>query len=112
MNKWQPHLLGLVAPAMTLSGLLIGSWWMGLTIFTVLVVYPLIELVVGKSVKTNPLQEGRAHNIILHLHGLFVPILVLTLLWRVSIDGLNGFVWLGIISTGLSTGGSGIVAAH
>jgi alkane 1-monooxygenase len=25
---------------------------------------------------------------------------------------LNGFVWLGIISTGLSTGGSGIVAAH
>jgi hypothetical protein len=65
MNKWQPHLLGLVAPAMTLSGLLIGSWWMGLTIFTVLVVYPLIELVVGKSVKTNPLQEGRAHNIIL-----------------------------------------------
>ena len=112
MNKWQPHLLGLVAPVMTLASLMIGSWWMGLTIVTVLVVYPLIELVAGKSAQTNPLQEGRAHNVILHLHGLLVPILVLALLWRVSLDGLNGFVWLGIISTGLSTGGSGIVAAH
>ena len=112
MNKWQPHLLGLVAPVMTLASLMIGSWWMGLTIVTVLVVYPLIELVAGKSTQTNPLQEGRAHNIILHLHGLLVPILVLALLWRVSLDELNGFVWLGIISTGLSTGGSGIVAAH
>lgn len=112
MGKWQPHLIGLVAPVMTFTCLLIGSWWMGLTILVVLGIYPLIESFTGTSKETNPLQEGKAHNIILHIHGVFVPVIVLTLLWRVSVDGLTAPVWLGIVSAGLSTGGSGIVAAH
>ena len=41
-----------------------------------------------------------------------MPVIVLTLLWRVSVDGLTAPVWLGIVSAGLSTGSSGIVAAH
>ena len=70
MNRWQPHLSGLIAPVMTLACLVLGSWWMGLTILTVLVFYPLIDAMVGTSAQTDPLQEGRAHNVILHLHGL------------------------------------------
>ena len=85
---------------------------MGLTILVVLGIYPLIESFTGTSATTDPLQEGKAHNIILHIHGAFVPVIVLTLLWRVSVDGLTAPVWLGIVSAGLSTGGSGIVAAH
>ena len=85
---------------------------MGLTILVVLGIYPLIESFTGTSTKTDPLQEGKAHNIILHIHGAFVPVIVLTLLWRVSVDGLTAPVWLGIVSAGLSTGSSGIVAAH
>lgn len=112
MNKWQPHMLGLVAPILTLACLLVGSWWMGLTIVTVLVAYPIFDALAGSSTETDPLQEGKAHSVILHIHGLFVPLLVCALLWRVSIDGLTLPVWLGVVSTGLSTGGSGIVAAH
>lgn len=112
MNRWEPHLLGLFAPVMTVVCLALGSWWMGLTILTVLVFYPLIDAVVGTSEETDPLQEGRAHNIIVHLHGVMVPIIVIALLLRVSMDGLTGYVWLGVVSAGLATGGSGIVAAH
>ncbi|HII10958.1 MAG TPA: hypothetical protein HA356_02645 [Candidatus Poseidoniaceae archaeon] len=112
MNKWQPHMLGLIAPTLTLACLLAGSWWMGLTIVTVLVAYPIFDALAGSSTETDPLQEGKAHSVILHIHGLFVPLLVCVMLWRVSIDGLTLPVWLGVVSTGLSTGGSGIVAAH
>ena len=63
MNRWQPHLLGLIAPVMTVVFLAVGSWWMGLTILTVLVLYPFIDAVVGTSEETDPLQEGRAHNL-------------------------------------------------
>lgn len=85
---------------------------MGLTIVTVLVAYPIFDALAGSSSETDPLQEGKAHSVILHIHGLFVPLLVCAMLWRVSIDGLTLPVWLGVVSTGLSTGGSGIVAAH
>ena len=105
-------MLGLVAPSLTLACLLAGSWWMGLTIVTVLVAYPIFDALAGSSTETDPLQEGKAHSVILHIHGLFVPLLVCVMLWRVSIDGLTLPVWLGVVSTGLSTGGSGIVAAH
>ena len=105
-------MLGLIAPTLTLASLLAGSWWMGLTIVTVLVAYPIFDALAGSSTETDPLQEGKAHSVILHIHGLFVPLLVCVMLWRVSIDGLTLPVWLGVVSTGLSTGGSGIVAAH
>ena len=105
-------MLGLIAPTLTLACLLAGSWWMGLTIVTVLVAYPIFDALAGSSTETDPLQEGKAHSVILHIHGLFVPLLVCVMLWRVSIDGLTLPVWLGVVSTGLSTGGSGIVAAH
>ena len=105
-------MLGLIAPTLTLACLLAGSWWMGLTIVTVLVAYPIFDALAGSSTETDPLQVGKAHSVILHIHGLFVPVMVCVLLWRVSIDGLTLPVWLGVVSTGLSTGGSGIVAAH
>jgi len=105
-------MFGLIAPTLTLACLLAGSWWMGLTIVTVLVAYPIFDALAGSSSETDPLQEGKAHSVILHIHGLFVPLLVCAMLWRVSIDGLTLPVWLGVVSTGLSTGGSGIVAAH
>ena len=112
MNRWQPHLFGLLAPCLTFACLLVGSWWMGLTIPVVLILYPLLDRIAGTSTETDPLQEGRGHNFIVHLHGFFVPILLLTMFWRISVDGLTNYVWLGVVSTGLITGASGIVAAH
>jgi len=109
---WIPHLLGLLTPLASLVGLWYGGWLMGLTPLLLLVIYPLLETILGKSDLTVPLQSGRAYNIILHLHGALVPITVAALMWRISLDGLTSFSALAILSVGLSSGASGIVSAH
>ena len=110
--RWVPHLLGLVTPGVTLLGLYLGGWWMGGTLFLLLVAYPIVALLLGQSSVTEPLQEGRAHSTIAHLHALCVPVVLATLFWRLSIQGLDETMLFGILSAGLSNGASGIVAAH
>ena len=111
-QRWVPHLWGLVTPALTLGCLLAGGWWMALPIVLLLGVYPLLEALLGQSASTEPLQEGRAHDVIVHLHAFFVPVVLVGLLWRVSLDGLTLPMALGVVSAGLSNGASGIVSAH
>jgi alkane 1-monooxygenase len=111
-NRWLPHLWGLMTPAFTLACLVLGGWWMAAPLGLLLLVYPLLEVLMGQSRDTDPLQEGRAHNVIVHAHALFVPVVLLALLWRVSIDGLTLPVAFGVASAGLSNGASGIVSAH
>ena len=110
--RWLPHLWGLLTPVVTLSGLYLGGWWMGATLFLLLVIYPLVEPLLGQSSATQPLQEGPAHSIIAHLHALCVPLVLAMLLWRLSVQELDQMMLLGILSAGLSNGASGIVAAH
>ena len=110
--SWVPHLWGLLTPLITAACILAGGQWMVLPLILFLGVYPLIEMALGQSDITEPLQEGRAHNIIAHLHAVFVPLMVCVLLWRVSVDGWTLMVGLGAASAGLSNGASGIVAAH
>ena len=81
-------------------------------IFLLLVLYPLIDLLLGTSSTAHPLQEGRAHNVIVHLHAIGVLVVLATLLWRLSVEGLTVLSFLGMISAGLNNGASGIVAAH
>ena len=110
--SWVPHLWGLLTPLITAACLLAGGQWMVLPLVLFLGVYPLIEVALGQSDKPAPLQEGRAHNVIVHLHAVLVPLMVCVLLWRVSVDGWTLMVGLGAASAGLSNGASGIVAAH
>ncbi len=111
MVRWLPHLIGLLTPIITIIGLLAGSWWMGATIFLALGVYPLLDIMFGNSSDTNPLEEGKPFNAILHLHGILVPIVVIVLLYIAFVD-YTEYIWLGAISVGLSSGASGIVTAH
>ena len=111
-GTWLPHLWGLLTPFITAACLVVGGPWMALPLVLFLGVYPLIEIVLGQSSDTEPLQEGRAHDIIVHLHAVFVPVMVGVLLWRASLDGLTLMVLLGAASAGLTNGASGIVAAH
>ena len=111
MARWLPHLIGLATPLLTIVGLLAGGWWMGTTILLALGIYPILDLLAGQSSDTNPLEEGRAFNYIVHLHGILVPIVVVCLLYIALVD-YTDFVWLGAISVGLSSGASGIVTAH
>ena len=110
--RWFPHLSGLITPLVSLVGLWLGGWWMGLTLILLLVIYPLLDTLLGFDEQTDPLQEGLPYNVILHLHGVLVPLTVCVLLWRISVDGLTSFTGLGILSVGLSSGASGIVSAH
>ena len=95
----------------TIAGILAGGWWMGATIYLALGVYPLLDLIAGQSSDTNPLEEGKAFNYIVHAHALLVPVVVLVLLYTALVN-YTPFVWLGAISVGLSSGASGIVTAH
>ena len=65
---WVPHLWGLFTPAFTLLCLVLGGPWMVAPLLVFLGFYPLLEVVLGQSSTTRPLQEGRAHDIIVHLH--------------------------------------------
>jgi len=85
---------------------------MALPIVLLLGVYPLLEAVLGQSATTEPLQEGRAHDIIVHLHAVCVPLVLAVLCWRISLDGITLLTGIGIVSAGLSNGASGIVSAH
>ena len=111
MARWLPHLIGLLTPLVTIVGLLAGGWWMGATIYLALGLYPILDVIAGKSSDTNPLEEGKAFNYIVHIHAILVPVVVITLLYIAAVD-YTKFVWLGAISVGLSSGASGIVTAH
>ena len=111
-QRWIPHLWGLLTPIVTLVSLWFGGVWMATTLVLLLGVYPFLELILGESSETDPLQEGKIHNSIAHIHAWCVPVVLIALFWRISLDGLTVFSTLGILSAGLSNGASGIVAAH
>ena len=81
MARWLPHLIGLLTPLVTIAGILVGGWLMGATIYLALGIYPIIDLIAGKSSDTEPLEEGKAFNYIVHLHAILVPIVVAVLLF-------------------------------
>ena len=84
---------------------------MGATLYLALGVYPILDLIAGQSSDTNPLEEGKAFNYIVHAHAILVPLVILVLLYT-AIVNYTPFVWLGALSVGLSSGASGIVTAH
>ena len=84
---------------------------MGATLYLALGVYPILDLIAGQSSDTNPLEEGKAFNYIVHAHAILVPLVILVLLYTALVN-YTPFVWLGALSVGLSSGASGIVTAH
>lgn len=111
MVRWLPHLIGLLTPIATMAGIFAGGWMMGATIYLALGIYPFLDFIAGKSSDTDPLEEGRAFNYIVHTHAVLVPMVVIVLLYTASQD-YTPFIWLAAISVGLSSGASGIVTAH
>jgi len=110
--RWPPHLLGLIAPIYTFLSLYLGSWWMLSAIILVLVIYPILDFVFGKSPPVEPALEGLPFAFIIHFHGLMVPINIAYLLYLIIENSLSGMMLFGVITVGLSTGASGIVTAH
>ena len=112
MAKWAPHSIGLLTPISAAITLLIGGWWMLTPIILLLGIYPFLDVLAGSSTVHDVDEEGKGHNVIVHLHGLLVPIVVICLLYRVW-DGLGSIsVIVPALSAGLATGAAGVVAAH
>lgn len=84
---------------------------MASTVILALGIYPILDIIAGTNSNTNPLEEGRGFDLIVHLHGLLTPI-VTTCLIYIALTDYSNFIWLGAISVGLSNGASGIVTAH
>jgi alkane 1-monooxygenase len=112
MQRWAPHLLGLVTPLVAIFGVVMGGWWSASVIVLLLGLYPLLDILFGDDASVGHVNKGRAFDIILHLHGLLVPIAVMILLWQIHVTGWNQFMALGAVSIGFSSGASGIVTAH
>ena len=111
MARWLPHLIGLLTPVVTICGILAGGWWMASTIILALGIYPILDLISGTNSNTNPLEEGKAFDFIVHLHGLLTPLATISLIY-IALTDYSNFIWIGAISVGLSNGASGIVTAH
>ena len=112
MTRWVPHLIGLLTPASAAITLLIGGWWMITPTVLLLGLYPFLDTLAGSSTVHDVEEEGRGHNVIVHIHGILVPIVVICLLYRVSI-GLDSIsIVIPALSAGLATGAAGVVAAH
>jgi alkane 1-monooxygenase len=91
---------------------MLGGWWMLVPIILLLGIYPLLDTLVGSTTVQDTEQEGMGHDIIVHLHGLLVPLVVLSLLFRIW-DGIGSIsIAVPILSAGLATGAAGVVAAH
>ena len=112
MSKWAPHIVGLATPLSAIVGLMLGGWWMLVPIILLLGIYPLLDTLVGSTTVHDTEQEGIGHDIIVHLHGLLIPLVVLSLLFMI-LDGIGSIsIVVPILSAGLATGAAGVVAAH
>jgi len=111
-SNWAPHLIGLLTPISAIVSLIVGGWWMLAPIILLLGIYPFLDIIVGSSTIFENEQEGRGHDIIVHLHGILVPLVIIAFLYRIW-DGLGVVsIFIPILTTGLATGAAGIVAAH
>ena len=70
MARWAPHLIGLLTPISAAVTLLIGGWWTLTPIILLLGLYPFLDSIAGSSTVHDVEEEGRGHNVIVHLHGI------------------------------------------
>ncbi len=103
--------LGLLTPLVTIIGILAGGWWTASTLILALGIYPILDLLLGDSSITDPLEESKTFDFIVHTHGILVPVVIATLLYQAYFE-YSSFIWLAAASVGMSSGASGIITAH
>jgi len=112
-EHWSKYLLGFIIPISVLITLYVGTWWMGTGLVLFLILGPILDYILGEDDEPKPAPEsGRGMEAILVLHALFIPLVLIVLLWRAAIDGPTWQIFLGTFSAGIVGGASGIVSAH
>ena len=100
-------------PFIVIFGNIIGSYWVWGGIVLALVIYPILEVFLGDDTHQRKEREnGTPFEIMLVLHALLIIPIIGSICYRGMIDGNLYTTWVAAISTGISTGISGIIVAH
>ncbi|MDX1495158.1 MAG: fatty acid desaturase, partial [Longimicrobiales bacterium] len=112
-EPWAWHLLGLLTPLLVLSGNLAGGWWVLTGFVFVEVVGPILDVSLGREEPARPPPpSGRPFEALLYVHAALHFAVLAALLYRASLDGAAWTTLGAAVSTGLSSGVSGIIVAH
>lgn len=112
-ESWAWHLLGLLNPILVILCNLNGDWWVFAGLVFVLGVGPFLDLALGKAETPKPPRaSGLPFEILLYVHAALQFIALATLFYRAGIDGNAWTSWIAALSTGLTSGISGIIVAH
>ena len=107
------YFLSLVIPFSVILGNYVGGFYVGSSVFFGLVVFPLLDLLWGKGLDDNPEDASPFFfDFILYSHVLLQFIALGTFFYFVMSEPELSLLILATLSTGLSTGISGIVVAH
>jgi len=107
------HLLGLLTPLLVATGNLAGGWWVWTGFVFVEVLGPILDVLLGKTRQAKPPRaSGRPLEALLYVHAMLHFVALGTLLYRASQDGMAWTTLGAALSTGLSSGVSGIIVAH
>ena len=112
-ESWAWHLLGLTNPVLVILCNLNGDWWVFGGLVFVLGAGPFLDLALGKArTPKPPPASGLPFEILLYVHAGLQFIALATLFHRAGIDGNTWISWIAALSTGLTSGVSGIIVAH
>jgi len=112
-ESWLWHLLGLINPAIVMASNIVGGYWVASGFIYMLGLGPLLDVFFGRASKPKPPREsGRPFEALLYVHAFIQFAVLVTLMYRASIDGAAWTTWVAALSTGISSGVSGIIVAH
>jgi alkane 1-monooxygenase len=112
-EPWTWHLLGLLLPALVVTGNLAGGGWVWMGLVWVLLLGPLLDVLCGRTERVRPPpSSGRPYRALLYVHAAAQLVAIGTLLHRAWFDGAAWTTLGSALSTGVGSGVSGIIVAH
>lgn len=112
-ESWSWHLLGFIIPSLVIFGNIIGGIWVSGGLITALIIFPLIEKIIGIDPhKRKKRKNGLPFEVILIIHAILMIPIIFSICYRGMLDELSWTTLIASISTGITTGISGIIVAH
>ena len=112
-EPWPVHLLGLISPALAISGNLLGGAYTLMGVVFIWGVGPILDVVMGESKTPRPPREsGTPFEALLWVHGILHFVMLGTFVVFAASEGMTGWLLAASLSTGLVAAASAIVTAH
>ena len=112
-ESWAWHLLGFILPIAIVYANIVGGSIVVIGFVLALGIYPIIDVLSKEGAPDrSPAQNKFAWNAIAVGHSVAQLAVIVTLLWRASQDGNVWTTWAAAVSTGMTSGASGIITAH